>query len=117
MQDYRGQCHCGKVRFEFKAEPIKSAMRCSCSICRRKGAYLSNFVIEKSDIRISSDDHTLADYQFGTEVARHYFCNTCGIFTHVETRLNPGCFRVNLGCIDGLEVFELPVELFDGDSI
>lgn len=92
-------------------------MRCSCSICRRKGAYLSDFVIERPDIEFTDKQGSLTRYQFGTGVAKHFFCSLCGIFTHVETRLNPGSIRVNLGCIDGLDVFGLPYEVFDGDSI
>ena len=117
MKQYAGQCHCGEIRFRFEAEEITTAMRCSCSICRRRSAYLSNFVLEPERLTFAPGAGQTDVYQFGTHVAKHHFCGNCGIFTHVETRLNPGCSRVNLGCVEGLDIFSLEIEFFDGDSI
>ena len=56
-------------------------------------------------------------YRFGTQVAKHHFCSVCGIFVFVETRLRPGEYRVNLGCIDEIDPLALPIEVFDGQSL
>lgn len=115
--NYHGSCHCGDISFSFASDIITSAMICTCTICRRKGGYLSNFVIPAADLNLDAGESKIGTYQFGTEVAKHHFCERCGIFTHVETRLNPGCYRVNLGCIDDLDIYSLDVEVFDGQSI
>ena len=56
MKQYVGQCHCGEIRFQFEAEEITTAMRCSCSICRRRSAFLSNFVLESEQCVFVGDD-------------------------------------------------------------
>ena len=116
--NYIGSCHCGQISFSFfSLEPIDDGMRCSCSICKRKGAIMTSFTILPDHLSIVDKEHSLSVYQFGSAVAKHYFCGRCGIFTFVETRLNPNEYRVNLGCIDQLDSFALPVTLFDGESI
>ncbi|MEM7292231.1 MAG: GFA family protein [Pseudomonadota bacterium] len=114
---YLGSCHCGAVTFVLESPAIVDAMRCNCSICLRKGALLSNFVVASDKLTVSTETGALARYEFGNRLAKHYFCSICGIFTHVSTLLNPGHFRVNLGCIDNLDVVALPVIPYDGKSL
>lgn len=68
-------------------------------------------------IEISDPEGVLTTYQFGTKTARHHFCSRCGIHTFVETRLNPGHYRVNLGCVDEIDAMRLPEDLYDGKSL
>lgn len=117
MTRYSGSCHCGSVRFTFEALEIDDAMRCDCSICARKGAVLSSMVIPPEQMEISGEEGVLSIYQFGTMTARHHFCNRCGIHTFVETRLNPGHYRINLGCVDELDALRLPEQIYDGKSL
>lgn len=117
MKTYSGSCHCGAVRFTFRAPEITSAMQCDCSICIRKTAYLTPFKVAPEDMEITADDGSLKTYQFGTRTARHHFCGTCGIHTFVEPRLSPGTWRINLGCVDGLDALHLPAEVFDGKNL
>ena len=114
--EYTGSCHCGAVKFDFHSKPIKETMRCDCSICSRKGIALSNFVVAPSALSITGTEY-LQSYRFGTMIAQHLFCKSCGIHPFVETRFNPGYFRINLGCVDGIEVCRLPVIYFDGRAI
>lgn len=111
---YRGSCHCGAVRFAYEGEPITKGMRCNCSICIRKGALMSTDLIPAERLHIEADEDNLAMYQFGREIAKHYFCNRCGIYTFHETVRSPGHFRVNLGCIEGIDPLVLEAEIFDG---
>lgn len=117
MVEYRGSCHCGAITFTFSSREISDGLRCTCSICRRKGAVMTNFVIPPESIDVDSQEGAMSTYRFDDGVAKHHFCNRCGIFTFVETRLNPGQYRVNLGCVDGVDSLGLPIEVFDGDSI
>ena len=55
-------------------------------------------------------------YRFGDHDVNHYFCPTCGVYPFHEGTAKPGHYRVNLGCIDGLDVLALPVEIIDGRS-
>ena len=114
---YTGSCHCGAIRFRFLSPQIESGMRCNCSICKRKGALMTSFPIPPKDLQVDDDEGLLSTYRFDDAIAKHHFCDRCGIFTFVATRLKPGHFRVNLGCVDSLDSFSVPETLFDGKQI
>ncbi len=117
MNTYTGSCHCGHIKFSFQHDEIDSGLRCNCSLCRRKGALMSSFILPAAGLRIDAKPGSLGLYQFGNSVAKHYFCKTCGIYPFHETLRKPGHFRVNLGCIDDLDSYNLPVEIFNGKSL
>ena len=114
---YRGRCHCGTIAFEFGMEPIDQGMRCNCSICRRTSVVWSGQVVAPEFFRIRSGSEHLSEYRFGTRTAVHWFCQRCGVTPFVSTRLNPGHFRINLGCVDDLDPFAIEAPLFDGAGL
>lgn len=115
MKTYHGNCHCGSVNFSFESEEIEKGIKCNCSICKRKAALMSPFTI--ADQTLKRQGEALSFYQFGSNVAKHYFCNNCGIYVFHETMRQPGYFRVNLGCINDINTFDLPFDVFDGASL
>lgn len=118
MRTYRGSCHCGAIRFSFEHDDvIKEGGRCNCSICKRKGAVMSKFTLKPEHIHIEANDTLLGSYRFGSQVANHFFCKTCGIYPFHTTLRAPGEYRVNLGCIDDIDIFNLDVSVFDGKSL
>ncbi len=117
MIEYKGSCHCGAVRFAFAAAKIEETMRCDCSICARKGIVMSAAVIAPEFIEISDEKGVLSTYRFGTGTARHHFCGRCGVHTFVETRLDPGCYRINLGCVHDLDALRLPSTIYPGREL
>jgi hypothetical protein len=116
LRTYRGRCHCGAVRFAFTSEEITEGRRCNCSICIRKGAVMSVRYIPRADFSELEGLDALSCYHFGDAVVNHYFCRTCGIYPLHDTTVRPGEYRVNLGCIEGLDPLALPIEVFDGRS-
>ena len=78
---------------------------------------MSAFTIAPDEMKIDVKGDSLSLYQFGTKVAKHNFCNQCGIYTFHETLRLPGHFRVNLVCVDGVDSLELPTKTFDGASL
>ncbi|MCL6417507.1 GFA family protein [Aestuariirhabdus sp. Z084] len=117
MTTYQGSCHCGNVRFRFEHAPIERGLRCNCSLCARKGVLLTPDVIDRDQLVIESGEKDLELYQFGSNVAKHYFCKRCGVHTFNETLRKPGAFRANLGCVDELESWKLDADLFDGRTL
>ena len=117
MKHYSGACHCGAVCFSFTANKIDTGMRCDCSICEKKGIIMSDEVIPPDRFAIDARPGVLKVYRFGSETASHYFCGLCGVHTFVQTRLNPGHYRANLGCVEGVETSQLAIELYDGKSL
>lgn len=114
---YRGSCHCGAVRFSFESETITKGLRCNCSLCARKGAMMSPEPIAQEHFKIEAQEGSLVLYQFGQKTAKHYFCKTCGIYTFHETARKPGHYRANLGCIDDVDTFSLPADVYDGKHL
>ena len=117
MPLYDGQCHCGAVKFSFNSEPITSAMRCTCSICRRKNALMSDCYFEPDAfVRLKGEEH-LTLYRWGDCDVNHYFCSHCGIYTFHDGVGSEGRYRVNLGCIDDLDAHELALRVYDGKNL
>jgi len=118
MNAYQGSCHCGAIRFSFSApDTIDRGLRCNCSICRRKGALMSSFAVAPDEMKITVDGDALATYSFGTQLAKHHFCKCCGIYPFHQTMRKPGYYRVNLGCIEGIDTAALSFDVFDGASL
>jgi hypothetical protein len=113
-EHYQGSCHCGAVKFSFEAAPIERGLRCNCSLCTRKGAMMTSQAIPSEMFQMTVQGDALGLYQFGAKTAKHYFCRQCGIYTFHETARAPGHYRVNLGCVEGLDPFALEADLFDG---
>ncbi|WP_419825730.1 GFA family protein [Sphingomonas sp.] len=109
-----GGCHCGAVRFEaVLVDGFDAPTRCNCSICRRLGAVV--VVAHEDDVRVTRGADRLSCYRFNTDVAEHFFCATCGVYTHHRRRSHPDQFSVNVACIDGASPFDFAqVPVFDG---
>ena len=109
-----GSCHCGAVKFTAELpEGFASARRCTCSICRMRGAVA---VTSTHDgFRLMQGEDKLSTYRFNTMSAEHHFCTVCGIYTHHKRRSNPDELGVNVACLDGLSPFDFKeVIVFDG---
>lgn len=116
MQTYKGQCHCGAVKFEIDTELDKAA-HCNCSICLRRNAYMHRVPTDR--FRLLEGEDALTLYQFNTGAAKHYFCSTCGIYPFHHPRVAPEEITVNIFCLEGIDRSILPdLEIieFDGQS-
>ncbi|MPQ92875.1 hypothetical protein AXZ77_3292 [Thioclava sp. ES.031] len=111
---HRLTCHCGAVEMEVTlSDGLNTKRRCDCSFCRRRGAVAVSAPL--SGIRIVKGEDNLTLYQFGTMTAKHYFCKTCGIYTHHQRRSNPNQYGVNAACLEGVNPRDLdPVPWNDG---
>lgn len=78
---------------------------------------MSSFTLAPATLDIVVKNDSLKLYQFGSKVAKHYFCRVCGIYPFHETKRNPGEYRVNLGCIEEVDINTLDITTFDGKSI
>ncbi|MCH8105297.1 MAG: GFA family protein [Proteobacteria bacterium] len=114
---YQGSCHCGAIKFSYDGEEILKGLRCTCSICSRKGTMMSTEAIPLENLSIEADENNIGLYQFGSKIAKHYFCKICGIYTHNEMLRKPGHMRVNLGCVDDLDTSILGLVVFDGKTL
>ena len=110
-----GGCHCGAVLFTVTlTEGLASARRCTCSICRMRGAVAVTST--PADFAITHGSDQLVTYRFNTRTAEHHFCRDCGIYTHHKRRSNPNELGVNVACLDGVSPFDFDeVVVYDGN--
>jgi hypothetical protein len=100
-----GSCHCGAVRFTATLKGgFAAARRCTCSICRMRGAVALTSTPQEFNLLAGADD--LATYRFNTDVAEHHFCRRCGIYTHHKRRSNPNELGINAACLEGVSPFD-----------
>jgi hypothetical protein len=111
---HRGGCHCGAVRFEVDASEDLVAFDCNCSICLKKRN--AHFVVPQAKFRLLQGARNLSTYRFGTQVAKHTFCTTCGVHAFYQPRSNPDGFGVSPHCLDSGTVRSLEVRYYNGQD-
>jgi hypothetical protein len=107
-------CHCGTVRFRVRlSDGLANRRRCTCSFCRMRGAVVVSARL--ADFAFLAGEDNLALYQFNSRTAKHWFCKTCGIYTHHQRRSNREEFGVNVACLTGVSPFDFAaVPVVDG---
>jgi len=110
---YTGSCHCKAVTFAVEAPEAVEVENCNCSICKKSG-YL-HLIVPKADFELLGGADELTQYTFNSGVAKHFFCNTCGIKPFYVPRSNPDGMDVNLNCLDDRPA-QITVQDFDGQN-
>lgn len=115
-ETYAGGCHCGKVRYEVKAD-LSQAITCNCSMCSKTGAILA--FSPAGDFTLISGTDSVTDYTFNKHVIHHLFCTTCGIRAFGRGTMPDGTEMVgiNVRCLDGVDTSALTPMAYDGKSI
>ena len=108
---YQGSCHCKAVRFEIEAPQVLEATYCNCSICSKSG--FLHLILPLSKFKLLSGADALTTYTFNTGVARHTFCNHCGIKPFYTPRSNPDGIDINVNCLD-TQPASVNITNFDG---
>jgi len=73
--------------------------------------------IPKEAFLLESSSDFLGEYVWNKKIAKHYFCNECGVYTHHIRRRDPEQISVNLMCVDDILIPENTViNLIDGAS-
>jgi hypothetical protein len=113
---YRGSCHCGRIAFEAEGK-LDGAMSCNCSICQRKGSLL--WFIPRDSFRLLTPEENASSYTFNKHVIKHRFCLTCGMNPFSEG-IDPKGNRmaaINIRCLEGIDLADVPVSRFDGRAL
>ena len=107
---YKVSCHCGSVQLDVETD-LSIVKQCNCSMCKRKNAKMN--ILPKDSIKLIHGEENLSLYQFGTKVAKHYFCKKCGIYTHHYRKSDPNGIGINIGCIDEIDSFSIYSDILD----
>ena len=108
----QGGCHCGAVRFAAELGSRLTVQDCNCSMCSKIG--ILHVIVPEDRFRLMAGAERLTSYGFNTGVARHLFCDTCGVKAFYRPRSNPDGWSVNARCLDGYATLDLRIEPFDG---
>jgi hypothetical protein len=114
QRTHPASCHCGSVRFEVDLpNGLVDPRHCNCSMCRRRGAIVAT--ADLGGLRVTKGADRIREYQFNTKTAKHFFCPSCGIYTHHQRRSNPNQYSFNVGCLEGIDPFDVEkVTVYDG---
>lgn len=109
---YRLSCHCGAIRLEVDAV-LTGLQECNCSTCARAG--FMHCKVPASAVRLVTQKCRLTTYLWRDADAGHHFCPTCGtamLRTGYKDRIS-----VNARCLEGVDIFELEVDRYDGRNL
>ena len=111
-QPYMLSCHCGAVRLEVDAA-LTGLQECNCSTCARSG--FMHWKVPATAVRLVTQKSRLSLYCWREAAAGHHFCPTCGtamMRTGYQDRIS-----VNARCLEGIDVFDLEVDRYDGRNL
>ena len=113
---FKGSCHCGRVKFQVKASRIsEDVYKCNCSLCKKKSITMKS-VHQDSFTLLQGKDY-LNSYEWNRNIAEHFFCKDCGVYTHHERRRYSDQMMSNFACLDGIEFpLEDNIGIADGAS-
>lgn len=113
---YKGSCHCGRIAFQVEGT-LNGATSCNCSICQRKGALM--WFVPREKLKLLTPDEDATTYTFNKHAIKHRFCPKCGMHPYGEgvDRNGNAMAAINIRCLEGIELENVPVTQFDGRSL
>jgi len=118
MQERKGGCLCGAVRYVLKGEPRAVAV-CHCTHCQKLSgsAFSVNLVMRESDYEQSGDTMVYVDSgDSGKPVYRH-FCGRCGSPILAKTALAPGKLVLKAGSLDSMDGLRPETEIYTDHAV
>ncbi len=110
QRPYRLSCHCGEIAIEVDAE-LSRLVECNCSTCRRSG--FLHWKVDAAAVRLVTEKRRMSTYIWRGINEGHHFCPICS--TAIMRSGYPGDrVSLNARCIEGVDVFTLEVERYDG---
>ena len=73
--------------------------------------------VHESAFHLQTSWDKLSLYQWNTQIAKHYFCSNCGIYTFHRKRAQPDHFGINAYCLQNLEIDNITQRATDGASM
>jgi len=80
---------------------------------------MSSAYIPAGDFHPTENPNDLTTYLWNDRVVKHVFCKTCGVFPYNDcSECGPEYgYRVNLGCVEGIDALALDISNIDGRSM
>lgn len=113
MQDRKGGCLCGAVRYVLKGEPRAIAI-CHCTHCQKQSgsAFSFNLVVREAEYEQHGETKVFVDTgDSGQPVYRH-FCANCGSPILAKIAAAPGKVIVKAGTLDNIDGLQPQAEIY-----
>ena len=82
-------------------------------MCKRLGI-VHSLKLAPGSIEVLSGEDQLKIYLHGDKVVPFAFCNNCGVYVFYAGQEQ--C-KVNLGCVDAVDTFNLDISVYDGKNL
>lgn len=118
MQDRKGGCLCGAVRYVLKSEP-RATVICHCTHCQKQSGSLFSFnlVVRESDYEQQGQTMVYVDKgDSGQPVYRH-FCGSCGSPILAKIAAAPGKVVLKAGTLDSLDGLQPQAEIYTDHAV
>jgi len=118
VQDRKGGCLCGAVRYVLKSEPLAVAL-CHCTHCQRQSGsvFSCNVVVRDADYEQSGETMVYVDKgDSGQPVYRH-FCGRCGSPILATVAEAPGKVVVRAGTLDNMAGLQPQTEVYTDHAV
>jgi hypothetical protein len=115
MKKHTGGCHCGAVRFEVALDLDATANRCNCSVCTKTN--MTSMIVKPAAFALVAGAANLSVYEWGSKIAKRYFCRTCGVHCYAPGYLEEiggDYVSINLNALDDIEPSALALQHWDG---
>jgi hypothetical protein len=116
---YSGECACGAIRYEAKAQPVFES-HCQCGHCQKRsgtghGSYLT--FASRADVKITG---TATDWRVAGDSGNekiHSFCPVCGTPVYLTFAAMPDLIAVHAASLDDPGRFKPAVVTYTSRSL
>jgi hypothetical protein len=118
MQELKGGCLCGAVRYVLKCEPEEVAI-CNCTHCQKQsGSVFSfNLFVREADYEQQGETTVYVDKGDSGQPLYRQFCGNCGSPIITKPALLPGIVVVKAGTLDSMEGIQPQSEIYTDHAV
>ena len=119
MEQYRGRCSCGSVRFELGGRPLWTVV-CHCNACKKRtgSAFGLSVAVDSASVKeFVGPTKTFIRMGDSGKAVRYEFCPTCGTTLRWHVALIPNMVVFAGGVLDEVGQFEALGEMYTNEAL